>query len=188
MQHLHPRVASFFHQFFWRDDAVVVKEQIDGVTQNFKSQQACITALALGYTLNAEKMLIHPVELEFDENQKSLPQYTDGRSSRTIQCCWTRIANQGYHRWHEKTAQYSSMGGDSFRSCGIRLVRRLRKSLLLIWYPRRPSKSTTNVWRSICQPWNNSSGITVTIVTRKSMVQKEIILAGSKRPRCRQIA
>ena len=28
-----------------------------------------------------------PVELEFDENQKSLPQYTDGRSLRTIQCC-----------------------------------------------------------------------------------------------------
>ena len=28
--------------------------------QNFKSQQACITALALGNALNAEKMLIHP--------------------------------------------------------------------------------------------------------------------------------
>ena len=53
------------------DDAVVVtiidasfcpeQEQIDGVTQNFKSQQACITALALGNALNAEKMLIHPL-------------------------------------------------------------------------------------------------------------------------------
>ena len=33
----------------------------DGITQNFKSQQACITALALGNALNAEKMLIHPL-------------------------------------------------------------------------------------------------------------------------------
>ena len=31
------------------------------ITQSFKSQQACITALALGNALNAEKMLIHPL-------------------------------------------------------------------------------------------------------------------------------
>ena len=37
------------------------QEQIDGVTQNFQSQQACITALALGNALNAGKMLIHPL-------------------------------------------------------------------------------------------------------------------------------
>ena len=35
------------------------QEPIDGVTQNFKSQEACITALALGNALNAEKILIH---------------------------------------------------------------------------------------------------------------------------------
>ena len=64
------------------------QEQIDGVTQNFKSQQACITALAFGNALNAEKMLIHSsVELEFDENQKSLSQYTDGRRSCIVQYC-----------------------------------------------------------------------------------------------------
>ena len=37
------------------------QEQLDGVTQNFKSQQACVTALAPGNALNAEKMLIHPL-------------------------------------------------------------------------------------------------------------------------------
>ena len=37
------------------------QEQIDGVPQNFKSQQACMTALAPGNALNAEKMLIHPL-------------------------------------------------------------------------------------------------------------------------------
>ena len=55
--------------FAW-DDAVVVaisgvpgfcqeQEQVDGITENFKSQQACITALARGDALNAEEMLIH---------------------------------------------------------------------------------------------------------------------------------
>ena len=53
---------------YW-DDAVVVtisdasffqeQEQLDGITQNFKSQQACITALALGNALTAERMLVH---------------------------------------------------------------------------------------------------------------------------------
>ena len=64
------RGIYFSPDFCW-DDAVVVticdasfcqeQEQIDGVTQNFESQQACITALALGNALNAEKMLIHPL-------------------------------------------------------------------------------------------------------------------------------
>ena len=63
------------------------QEQLDGITQNFKSQQACITALAPGNALKAERMLIHPFELEIDENQKSLPQYIDGRSLRNVQCC-----------------------------------------------------------------------------------------------------
>ena len=97
MQHLHPHVASIFCPDFSWDVAVVVtmsdarnyqeQGQIDGVTQNFNSQQACITALAPGKALNSGKMLIHPVELEFDENQKSLSPYTDGRGLRTVQCC-----------------------------------------------------------------------------------------------------
>ena len=37
------------------------QEQVDGITENCKSQQACITALAPGDGLNAEKMLIHPL-------------------------------------------------------------------------------------------------------------------------------
>ena len=37
------------------------QEQRDRVTENFQSQQACITALALGNALNVEKMLIHPL-------------------------------------------------------------------------------------------------------------------------------
>ena len=37
------------------------QEQVDGITENFKSQQACITALAPGDALNAERMLIHPL-------------------------------------------------------------------------------------------------------------------------------
>ena len=64
----------YFSPDFSRDYAVVVtisdasfcqeQEQIDKLTQNFKSfksQQACITALALVNALNAEKMLIHPL-------------------------------------------------------------------------------------------------------------------------------
>ena len=52
------------------DDAVVTisdasfcqeQEQFDGVTQNCKPQQACITALAPSNVLNAEKMLIDPL-------------------------------------------------------------------------------------------------------------------------------
>ena len=35
--------------------------QLDGINQNFESQQACITALAHGNALNAEKMLIDPL-------------------------------------------------------------------------------------------------------------------------------
>ena len=35
------------------------QEQLDGITQNFTSQQACITALALGERV--ERMLIHPL-------------------------------------------------------------------------------------------------------------------------------
>ena len=71
MQHLHSHVAFKGSPDFSWDDAVVVttsdtsfcpeQKQIDGVTQNFKSQQACITGLALGNALNAEKMLIHPL-------------------------------------------------------------------------------------------------------------------------------
>ena len=58
-----------FSSFSW-DDAVVVtvsdagfcqeQEQVGGITRAFRSQQACITALAPGDALNAEKMLIHP--------------------------------------------------------------------------------------------------------------------------------
>ena len=53
------------------DDAVVVttsdvsfcqeQEQLDGITQKLKSQQACIATLASGSALNAQKLLIHPL-------------------------------------------------------------------------------------------------------------------------------
>ena len=69
MQHLHPHVLFIFSRFFC-DAAVVVtisdasfcqeQEQFDGVTQKFKLQQACITALAPGNALNSEKMPVHP--------------------------------------------------------------------------------------------------------------------------------
>ena len=68
---LHPYVVSIFSpDLFWGGAVAVTisdasfcqeQEQIDGVTQNFKSQQACITALAPGNALNAEKMLMHPL-------------------------------------------------------------------------------------------------------------------------------
>ena len=61
------RGIYFSPDFFW-DDAVVVtisdasscqeQEQLDGITQHFKSQQACITALAPGNALNAGKTLV----------------------------------------------------------------------------------------------------------------------------------
>ena len=58
----------FFPPDFSWDDAVLVtisdasfcqeQDQFYGIIQKFKSLQACITALALGNALNAEKMLI----------------------------------------------------------------------------------------------------------------------------------
>ena len=54
------------------------QEQVDEITQNFKSQQACITALAPSDALNAEKMLLHRLSWSSYENQQSLPQYFDG--------------------------------------------------------------------------------------------------------------
>ena len=63
--------GSYFSPGFSWNDAVVAtisdasfcqeQEPLDKITENFKSQQACITALALGNALNAEKMLIHPL-------------------------------------------------------------------------------------------------------------------------------
>ena len=125
MQHLHPHVASIFLAVVATiSDASLCQEQeqFDGITENFTSQQACITALALGDALNAEEMLCSPFELEFDENQKSLSQYIDGRSLRTVQGCGAWIANSSYHRRYERTAQYSSVGGNGFCSNGTRLV------------------------------------------------------------------
>ena len=62
------RDIYFSPVFFW-DDVVVVtisdasfcqeQERVDGIARNFQSQQACITALATGNALNAERMLIH---------------------------------------------------------------------------------------------------------------------------------
>ena len=59
------------------------QEQLDGITRDFKSQQACITALAPECSEDAHS----PFELEFNENHKSLSQYIDGRSLRIMQCC-----------------------------------------------------------------------------------------------------
>ena len=58
-----------YPDFSWVDAVVATisdasfcqeQEQLDGVSQNSKSQQACITALAHGDVLNLEKMLMHP--------------------------------------------------------------------------------------------------------------------------------
>ena len=88
MQPLHPHVASFFSPDSSWDDAVVVtisdaifcqeQEQLDGVTQNIKSPQAGITALALGNALNAVRMLIHPLSWSLTGIIKSLPQFFNG--------------------------------------------------------------------------------------------------------------
>ena len=86
-----------FSPDFSLDDAVVAtisdasfcqeQEQIDGVTQNFKSQQACIAALALGNALHAEKMLIHPLSWSSTRIRRVLSQCCDGKSLCTVQCC-----------------------------------------------------------------------------------------------------
>ena len=87
------RDISFSPDFSWDDAAVVTisdasvcqeNEQIDGVTQNSKSQHH---SLGSWYRAECRENAHSPVELEFDENQKSLPQYTDGGSLRTLQCC-----------------------------------------------------------------------------------------------------
>ena len=81
------RGVYFSPAFSW-DDAVVVTisdasfcqehEQVDGIVRNFKSQQACITALAPGNALNAERMLIHPFSWSSTRIRRVLPQYFDG--------------------------------------------------------------------------------------------------------------
>ena len=60
------------------------QDQIDGVTQDFESQHY---SLGSWYRAECREDAHSPVELEFDENQKSLPQCIDGRNLRTIQCC-----------------------------------------------------------------------------------------------------
>ena len=70
----------FSPAFSW-DDPVVAKisdagvcqeqDQFDGITQNFISQQACVTALAPSNALNPGRMVVHLYELKFDENQKN---------------------------------------------------------------------------------------------------------------------
>ena len=121
------RGIKFSPVFSWNDAVVVTisdasfcqeQEQLDGSTQNFKSQQACITELAPSNVLNAEKDAYSLFELDFDENQNSMPHYLDGTSLRIVQCCWTWIANSSCHRWHERTARFPSMGGDGFCSKG----------------------------------------------------------------------
>ena len=60
----------FSPDFSWCDAVVATisdasfcqeQEQLDGLTQNFETQQACNTALAPDNALNAEKMLIQPL-------------------------------------------------------------------------------------------------------------------------------
>ena len=87
----------YFSAVFSWDDAVGAtiidssfcqeQEQGDGITRDFKSQQACITALAPANALNAERDAYSHFELQFDENQKSLSQYFDGRRLCTVQRC-----------------------------------------------------------------------------------------------------
>ena len=91
MQSLHPHAASTFSQTFLGMMQLSQRsvsfcheqEQLDGITQNFKSQQACITAPAPECSEDAHS----PFGLEFNENHKSLSQYIDGRSLRIMQCC-----------------------------------------------------------------------------------------------------
>ena len=57
MQHPHPHVAFISLQLFLGMSGAsfcLEQEQLDGITQNSQSQQACITALAPGFALNAE--------------------------------------------------------------------------------------------------------------------------------------
>ena len=46
-----------------------------------------------------------------------------GRSSRIVQCRWTRIASTSCHRWNERTSPHLSMQAERFRpSCRTRIV------------------------------------------------------------------
>ena len=108
---------------------------------------------------------------------ESLSQNIDSWSLRTIECCGTGITNSSCYRWHERKAQYWSVGGNSLCSnvdmSGLRSVR----VFLLIWFLPIPDKSTTNVWRLTCQSWHNLSGTTVIVVLKKSMNRKVIVFA-----------
>ena len=80
-----------------------------------------------GNVLNADKMFIHPL-IWRSTSIRRICRSTLRAGLRIVQCCWTSLANSGCYRWHERTAQYSSMGGNGFCSNGTCLVYRLWKS------------------------------------------------------------
>ena len=155
----------FSPDFSW-DDAVVVTIsdasfcQEQGVTQNFKSQQACITALALGNALNAEKMLAHsPVELEFDENQKS-PSQAEGYA----------LSNAVEHGLRARATIVDMRGQLNVRQ-----------------WEEKASAAMGHVWFADCESLfahlifsqRSTCGTIVTIVMKKSVGRRVIILVGS---------
>ena len=144
--------------------------------KNVKSQQACITALALGNALNAEKMLSHlfswsSTRIRSDCRSSLMAeayalsnavQHGHGLRTRAIVDTRGRLKNR---QWEETVS--AAMGHVWFTDCASR---------------------QQNVWRPTCLFQNNSSGTTVMIATRMSMDRRAIILVGVTCLRCCQSA
>ena len=111
------------------------EEQIDGVTQNFKSQQACITALALGKALNAGKMLIHPLSWSSTRIRR-VCRSTPMAEAHALSNAVEHGLRTGATIVDMRTPQYSSMGGNNFHSDGTHLVYRWRKPLFSLDIPK----------------------------------------------------
>ena len=79
-------VVTISDASFWQE-----QEQLEGI-QNFKSQQACITALAPGNALNAEKMLIHTLSW----SSKRIRRVCRSILMAKTYALW--IANSSHHR------------------------------------------------------------------------------------------
>ena len=122
-------------------------KQLDGITQSFKSQQACVTALAPGNALNVERMLVH------------LLRWSSTRTRRvcisTLKAEACALSNAVQHGWRTRAAIVDMRGPLNGRrqllqqwdTPGFQTATVLLAHLIF----STPNKSATNVWhRFVC--------------------------------------
>ena len=148
MQHPHPHAASIFSRILLGMMRLLRRSVTPRI---FKSQQACITALAPRNALNAEKMLIHPLSwsstiirrvcrnrLMAETYALSIAVEHGLRKQATI----VHMRGQLHFRQWEQTAS-AAVGHVWFADC---------ESLFAQLISPDTNKSTTNAWRLTCLP------------------------------------